>query len=53
VKKQLYQNGFMTQYETWVFMVVAEKEDGNSMGIDKMDKMLEDMKSEFKLNIED
>lgn len=59
VSKQLCRNGFVPDYETWVFhgekysTVAVEEEENDWEGIDRMDEMLDDMQLEFNLNSED
>jgi hypothetical protein len=53
--KHLVRNGFITDYETWVFhgeryTVVAVEESTNDWaGVDRMDKMLEAIQPEFNI----
>jgi hypothetical protein len=57
--KHLIQNGFTTNYETWVFhgekyTTVAAKESTNDRACaDMMDEMLEAIRSQFELDTED
>jgi hypothetical protein len=57
--KHLVQNGFASDYETWMFhsdkyTAVVAKESGNDrVGADRMDEMLEAIQPEFDLDTED
>jgi hypothetical protein len=57
--KQLVQNGFTVDYETWVFhgekytVVAAEESANNWASADRMDEMLEAIRPEFDLDTED
>jgi hypothetical protein len=57
--KHLVQNWFTPDYETWVFhgekytVVAVEESVNDRVGVDKMDKMLEAILSEFDLDTED
>jgi hypothetical protein len=57
--KHLVQNGFTSDYETWVFhsekyTAVAVEGPGNDRtGADRMDEMLEAIRLEFDLDTED
>jgi hypothetical protein len=57
--KHLVRNWFTPDYETWVFhgekytVVAVEESVNDRVGVDKMDKMLEAILSEFDLDTED
>jgi hypothetical protein len=57
--KHLIQNGFTVDYETWVFQgkkytaVAVEESANDRAGADRMDEMLEVIRPEFDLDIED
>jgi hypothetical protein len=57
--KHLVQNGFTTDYETWVFhgekytTVIAEGFANDRASVDRMDEMLEGIRPEFDLDTED